>query len=619
MDKRLKKLPKKTSKKARFLDRFLGRKLVRGFLTFFLIIYFLLGLASLSAPSLEKISLSKALEKISNQEAEEVVVIDNRIELKLKDNNLVFTEKEPGVSFTEILNDAGIDAAQINLRVDNQNWSKIIFDIIGTLLPLGFTALLFWYIFKQAGRAQSSIFSFGKSKAKLFIKGKQSTSFKDVAGLKETKEELKEVVDFLKSPEKYRKMGARTPKGVLLVGPSGVGKTLLARATAGEANVPFFSMAGSEFMEMLVGVGASRVRDLFSTAKKAAPSIIFVDELDAIGRRRGLGIMGGHDEREQTLNQILVEMDGFEPNDQVVIIAATNRGDLLDSALMRPGRFDRRITLTLPDLPEREAILKLHGKGKPFVKNISWQKVARRTVGFSGADLENMLNEAAILAARKGKKTIADIEIENAALKTRLGPEKKRLQSEEDKKITAYHEGGHALLSFLLPKMDPVHRVSIVSRGLALGYTLIPPRKERLQETKTYLLSQITTLLGGRAAEEIKFNEMTTGAAMDIRQATRIARKMVTDYGMSKLGPLNLGSQAETGGWSRAYLGSQDISPQTQAEVDGEIKKIVDGCYRKAKTLLQKNEKALDRLAEQLVKKETLSGEDVKMFLEKKK
>ncbi|MCD6225780.1 ATP-dependent zinc metalloprotease FtsH [bacterium] len=598
---------------------FFGQKNGKIFLLVILFLYLLFGLAnSLSSP-LEKIPLSEALEKIRAGEAKEIVVIDNRVELKLEDDRYVFTEKEPGASFTEILQNSGIDPATVNLEVDNQNWGKVLVNLVSSLLPLAFTAFLFWYIFKQTSRAQNSIFSFGKSRARLFVKGRQTVTFKDVAGLEEAKEELKEVVDFLKHPEKYRQMGARTPKGVLLVGPSGVGKTLLARATAGEAGVPFFSMAGSEFMEMLVGVGASRVRDLFANAKKAAPAIIFIDEIDAIGRRRGLGVMVSHDEREQTLNQILVEMDGFEPTDRVVVIAATNRGDLLDPALLRPGRFDRRITLTLPDFQERKAILKLHRRGKPFSSRISWEKVARQTVGFSGADLENMLNEAAILAARRRKKTIGWAEIEEAALKTKLGPQKRRLQSEEDKKITAYHEGGHALLSFLLPKMDPVQRVSIVSRGMALGYTLIPPQKERFQETKTYLLSHITTLLGGRAAEEIKFKELTTGAAMDLQQATRIARRMVTDYGMSRLGPVNLGVQIDTEDWTKVYLEPQDISPETRAKVDQEVKRIIDDCYQRAKKLLRENEEILDQLAEKLAKEETLSGEEVKKLLQRGK
>jgi len=617
MKKDNKKIVKKDLKKKKF---FTPRKIAQGFLGLLLFFYLFLGLANYSTGSLEHISLSEALEKIKNKQVEQIVIVDSKIQLKLKDEDkIVLTDKEVGVSFTETLQAANIDLTEVDLLVNNQDWAKIAMDVLSMLLPLAFTGFLFWYIFKKAGQAQNSVFSFGKSKAKLFVRGKQNTRFDDVAGLKEAKEELVEIVDFLKNPEKYRKVGARTPKGVLLVGPSGVGKTLLARAVAGEANVPFFSMAGSEFMEMLVGVGASRVRDLFSTAKKAAPSIIFVDELDAIGRSRSAGAMPAHDEREQTLNQILVEMDGFEPTDQVVVVAATNRGDLLDSALLRPGRFDRRVVLTLPDLEEREAIIKLHSKGKPFVKNISWKKIARRTVGFSGADLENMLNEAAILVARQNKKTIGDFEIEEAALKVKLGPEKKRLQSKKDREMTAYHEAGHALTSFFLPEMDPVERVSIVSRGLALGYTLIPPQKDRYQETKTRLLSQISALLGGRAAEELKFSELTTGASADIQAASAIARKMVVEYGMSDLGPLNFGPQLEGGTHSfRSYFTEQQVSPEMQSRIDSQIKKIVDGAYLKTKQIVKKKAKLLDKLAEQLVAKESLSGEEMKKLINQK-
>jgi len=462
------------------------------------------------------------------------------------------------------------------------------------------------------------LFSFGRSRARLFAKGRQDTTFKDVAGVQEAKQELEEVVDFLKRPGKYRRLGARTPKGVLLVGPSGTGKTLLAQAVAGEANVPFFSMAGSEFMEMLVGVGASRVRDLFGNAKKAAPSIIFIDEIDAIGRQRGLGITGGHDEREQTLNQILVEMDGFNPNDNVIVLAATNRGDLLDPALLRPGRFDRRVVLDMPDIEDREAIIKIHARGKPFIKEISWSKVARRTVGFSGADIENMLNEAAILAARQSKKVINMDDIEEAATKVKLGPEKKRLQSDEEKKMTAYHEAGHGIVSHHLPHMDPVHRISIVSRGFAMGFTLIPPKKDRYTETQSHLLETITSLLGGRAAEEISFDEFTAGAASDIDKATRIARRMVVDFGMSKLGPVYLGPQIEETEYGRTFFQPSEISPKMQAKVDGEIKRIVDESYKRAMEVLKKNKKKLDLVAKKLLEQETIEGDEFEKLMKKK-
>jgi len=436
-----------------------------------------------------------------------------------------------------------------------------------------------------------------------------------VAGVDEAKKELEEVVDFLKNPGKYKAVGARTPKGVLLVGPSGVGKTLLARSVAGEAGVPFFSMAGSEFMEMLVGVGSARVRDLFATAKKAAPSIIFIDEIDAIGRQRGHGLMGGHDEREQTLNQILVEMDGFTPNDNVVVLAATNRGDLLDPALMRPGRFDRRVMVDLPDIDGRKAILMIYAKNKPFDPNVNWDAVARRTVGFSGADLENMLNEAAIAVARDARKTVDMKDIEEAATKVKLGPQKKRIQSEEDRKMTAYHEVGHAICAYAQPGMDPVHRISIVSRGMTLGHTLVPPAADRVHETKNRLLGQIAMMLGGRAAEELVFNEMTTGAASDIDKATSVARNMVTEFGMSVLGPVNYGPNQDTVEWGKTYFEQPGISQDMQSKIDMEIKKLVDEGYAKAVAILKKNRKKLDEVSIRLLEIENMDAEEFEKIM----
>jgi len=588
----------------------LGQLLIIGFL----ILYVISALITFSAPTTEEIPLSQALEKIKNGEVEKAIISDNHIQLYLGENKVVLSQKEPGISFTEILNNAEIDPTSINLQIDNQDLTKTITNLIATFAPLALTGFIFWYIFKQAGKAQTSLFSFGKSKPKYFKRNGKAT-FADVAGLEEAKEELKEVVDFLKNPNKYHKLGARTPKGVLLVGPSGTGKTLMARAIAGEAKVPFLHMAGSEFMEMLVGIGASRVRDLFSTARKTKRAIIFIDELDAIGAVRGLGATPGHGEREQTLNQLLVEMDGLEPNETIIILAATNRPDILDSALIRPGRFDRRIALTLPDLKEREAILKLHAKGKPFTKSVSWPRTARRTVGYSGADLENMLNEAAILAARANKKAITVKEIEEAMIKIKLGPQKKRIISEEEKKISAYHEAGHAVTSFHSPKMDPVERISIISRGQTLGYTLMPPEKDRVHEDKTRLLSQITTLMGGRAAEEIIFSEITSGASVDIQQATRIARRMVINYGMSSLGPLYLGPQIDIAEWGQSFIRPQEVSPEMQAKIDREIKEIVDKCHQKAQQLLRKHHSQLDRVAKKLLEKETLEREEFEKII----
>jgi len=569
-------------------------------------------------PAIEEISLSQVLTDIKEDKIKSVEVEDDKLVLTYKDGKEFFSRKEVGTSLTEILDSAGIPSEKVQVKVKDTSLSKAWVDILATLLPLGLMVIFFFFIFRQARGAQDTIFSFGRSRAKLFAKGKQPISFKDVAGVEEAKQELEEVVDFLKHPGKYRRLGARTPKGVILVGPSGTGKTLLARAVAGEVGVPFFSMAGSEFMEMLVGVGASRVRDLFDNAKKASPSIIFIDEIDAIGRQRGLGFTGGHDEREQTLNQILVEMDGFTPSDNVIVLAATNRGDLLDPALLRPGRFDRRVALDMPDIEDREAIIKIHARGKPFVKGISWGTVARRTVGFSGADIENMLNEAAILTARQNKKEINMEDIEEAATKVKLGPEKKRLQSEEERTMTAYHEAGHAVVTRLLPHMDPVHRISIVSRGIAMGFTLIPPKKDRYTETKSHLLETVVSLLGGRAAEEMIFNDFTAGAASDIDQATRIARRMVVDFGMSGLGPVYLGPQIEETEYGRTWLQPSEISPKMQARVDTEIKRIVDESYQKAVAILKKNKKRLSLVAEKLLKQETIEGEEFEKLMKKK-
>ncbi len=585
----------------------------RKILIWILLLFFGLSfLGSLAGPTLvgEEIDLSTALQDVKDGKVKEIYVEGDKLALTYMDEKIFTSRKESADSLVKTLEAAGIDPKSVKIKVADQTMSKAWADILGTVLPLILMAVFFYFIIKQARGAQESIFSFGQSRARLFAKGKQRITFKDVAGVDEAKKELQEVVDFLKHPQKYRLLGARTPKGVLLVGPSGVGKTLLARAVAGEAGVPFFSMAGSEFMEMLVGVGASRVRDLFGTAKKAAPAIIFIDEIDAIGRQRGFGIAGGHDEREQTLNQILVEMDGFTPNDNVIVVAATNRGDLLDPALLRPGRFDRRVVLDMPDIEGRKDILAIHARGKPFFKKIDWEKIAKRTVGFSGADLENMLNEAAILAARGNKKAIETEDIEEAAVKVKLGPERKRFQSEEDKKLTAYHEAGHALVNYFSSQMDPVHRISIVARGMSLGHTLIPPAKDRSHESKTHLIEQIQVMLGGRVAEEIVFKEMTTGAANDISQATRIARAMVIEFGMSELGPINLGPQSDVSDMGRIWYESTQISPQMQGKVDEAIKAIINNGYKKAEEIIGKNRPKLDLIAKTLLVKETIEGDE---------
>lgn len=606
------------NKKKKFKIRLNLRNLILWALVIFFALSFLGSLVRPVAPE-EEIPLSQVINEIKAEKIKKIEVEDNQLFLTYNDGKEATSRKEGDISLAEILEGAGIDSESVEIVIRDTSFSRVWVEILGTLLPLGLTALFFFLILRQARGAQDSIFSFGRSRARLFSRGKQAVSFKDVAGVKEAKEELEEIVDFLKHPAKYRRVGARTPKGVLLVGPSGTGKTLLAKAVAGEAGVPFFSVAGSEFMEMLVGVGSARMRDLFAMAKKAAPSIIFVDEIETIGRHRGLGgFAGGHGEQEQTLNQMLTEMDGFTPNDRVIVLAATNRPDLLDPALTRPGRFDRRIALDMPDIEDREGILKIHARGKPFVKGLSWQTVAKRTVGFSGADIENMLNEAAILAARENKKAISMEDIEEAATKVKLGPEKKRLQTEEERKMTAYHEAGHAIVTHCLPNMDPVHRISIVSRGLAMGFTLIPPKKERQTETRSHLLETITSLLGGRAAEEIVFNELTAGAASDIDKGTRIARRMVADFGMSNLGPVFLGPQVDATEYGRTWLQPTEISPKMQAKIDTEIKRLVDESYQRAVEILKKNRKKLDLIAEKLLDKETIDGEEFEKLMKGK-
>ena len=554
--------------------------------------------------------LSTIIKDIKNKKIKKLEVIDNKIIGYYSNDNLAIAYKEESDGLYQILKDSNIDPSSVNITIKDTQGSAGFVNLLANIIPTILMVAFFIFLFRQAKGAQESVFSFGQSRAKRFNKDLPKTTFKDVAGVDEAKKELEEVVDFLKHPEKYKKLGARTPKGVILVGPAGCGKTLLAKAVAGEASVPFFSIAGSEFMEMLVGIGAARVRDLFATAKKNAPSIIFIDEIDAIGRARAVGVMPSHDEREQTLNQILVEMDGFNPNEQVVVIAATNRGDLLDSALLRPGRFDRRIIVDYPDLEGRKAIIKIHAKGKPFTSDVDWDKVAKRTVGFSGADLENMLNEAAIYAARHERDKITVDDIEEAATKGKLGPEKKRLQSDVVKRLTAYHEAGHAIVSHFMPHADPVHRISIVSRGMALGYTLIPPVKDKLHETKTNLLERITVMMGGRAAEETVFKEITTGAANDFDQATQVAKAMVVEYGMSDLGPINFGPTMDITEWGKSYYEQNNVSQEMLAKIDQEIRRIITEKYTSAVKIVSEKRDILDKVADALMKTESLDEDE---------
>lgn len=592
--------------------------------TVFIILFAVFFIYTLIAPFVsdsngaKNVSLSKVVGDIKNNKVTKVIIEDNRVTVDLKNGEKETTNKESNDSFRQILNDAGIQIEKVPIESKDSTLTVELLRLAGNIVPVVIFIFLFMFIMRQARGAQDSVFSFGQSKAKRFNKDMSKITFKDVAGVDEAKVELEEIVDFLKNIEKYKKLGARTPKGVILVGPAGTGKTLLAKAVAGEANVPFYSIAGSEFMEMLVGIGAARVRDLFANAKKSSPSIIFIDEIDAIGRARASGVMPGHDEREQTLNQILVEMDGFNPNQQVVVIAATNRGDLLDTALLRPGRFDRRVIVDYPDVEGRKAIIKIHARNKPIDADVNWDRVAKRTVGYSGADIENMLNEAAITAARNSRTAVTMEDIEEAATKVKLGPEKKRLQSDFDRKITAYHEAGHAIVSHFQPDTDVVHRISIVSRGMALGYTLIPPEKDQLHVTKTHLLERLAVMMGGRVAEKVFFNEITTGAANDFDQATSIARNMVMDYGMSELGPVNFGPTMDVTEWGKSYWEQNNLSQDMMAKIDLEIKKILDTAYDKALSIVKANKVALDKVALELVSKENLDQDDFEKIVGKK-
>ena len=488
--------------------------------------------------------------------------------------------------------------------------STILLVIVNVLPMVILVGGAFYFITRQMGSANKSM-DFGRSRARL-SENNNKVTFDDVAGLTEEKEEVQELIDFLKTPKKFQKLGARIPKGVLLVGPPGTGKTLLARAVAGEANVPFYFISGSEFVELFVGVGASRVRDMFKQAKQSAPCLIFIDEIDAVGRQRGAGLGGGHDEREQTLNQLLTEMDGFGANEGIIIIAATNRPDVLDPALLRPGRFDRQVQVNLPDCKGRKEILAVHARNKIFAKNVKLENIAERTVGFSGADLENLLNEAALLAVRRDKNSITMSEIDEAHDRVLMGPAKtSKKYTENDKKLVAYHEAGHAVLGIKLDGANDVQKITIIPRGFAGGYTMMLPKEERFTATKKELLERITGLLGGRVAEEMIFNEVTTGAHNDFEQATKIARAMVTEYGMSSLGPVQLEQQEGSVFLGRDYNKSRNFSSQVAFEIDQEMRKIMDDCYKDAQKILKDNRDLLDLIANTLLEKETITKEEI--------
>jgi cell division protease FtsH len=527
----------------------------------------------------------------------------------------IVTYKEPNANLND-LKGIGLNLENPPVKVEVKdtsgiNWGSVLIQF----LPLVLIAGLLYFLFRSARGANNQAMRFGRSRARLFPANKPTVTFEDVAGVEEAKQELHEVVEFLKDREKFQSLGARIPKGVLLVGPPGTGKTLMARAVAGEAGVPFFSISGSEFVEMFVGVGASRVRDLFDQAKRNAPCIVFIDEIDAVGRQRGAGLGGSHDEREQTLNQILVEMDGFDTNTTVIVLAATNRPDILDPALLRPGRFDRRVILDAPDMNGRLAILKVHGKGKPIANQAALEVIAKATPGFSGADLANLINEAAILAARRGKKTIETNDLEESIDRVIAGPERKsRRISQKEKEITAYHEAGHALVAHMLPNSDPVHKISIVARGMAGGYTRILPSEDRVFATRTQLDARLAVAMGGRTAEKIMFNDISTGASSDIKQATDMARKMVTVFGMSdKLGPRTFGQKDELIFLGREISEQRDYSEKTALQIDGEVNSFIDQAYQTATKVLTDHKDRLVHLAQVLMVKENLEGEELEI------
>ncbi|MEC8945202.1 MAG: ATP-dependent zinc metalloprotease FtsH [Chloroflexota bacterium] len=552
----------------------------------------------------------------------EIEVSGDKLKVSTIDQRQFTVVKEPNVSVVSMLVEAGVSVGEGQGKVDvKPSGGSTLGSIFGFLIsfaPLIFFGAILIFFMRQAQGGNNQAMNFGRSRAKMFLGNQPAVSFSDVAGVEEAKIELEEIVEFLKFPEKFSSLGAKIPSGVLLVGPPGGGKTLLARAVAGEAEVPFFSISGSEFVEMFVGVGASRVRDLFDQAKRNNPSIVFVDEIDAVGRHRGAGLGGGHDEREQTLNQILVEMDGFDSTTNVIVIAATNRPDILDPALLRPGRFDRRVTIDLPDVKGRADILKVHSKGKPLQNDIDMELVSKQTPGFSGADLANLINEAAILAARRNKKSVGYDELTEAVDRVFAGPERKsRLVTEREKKTTAYHEAGHALVGHLTPDADPVQKVTIVSRGMMGGYTRFLPKEESNLRTKSQLISSIKAALGGRAAEDIVFGDISTGASNDLEQVTNIARRMITQYGMSEsLGPLTLGKREEMVFLGREISEQRNYGEKVADEIDQEVSTLVADCYKDAIQILTNNRAKLDRLAAFLVEEETAEGEALDRLLD---
>ena len=574
-----------------------------------------------SGDSAEETDLTTILSMAKTEQISKIVVDRDRLLVtpRTTPDRLLVATKEPGTSIFDILASAGIDPAEksIQIEVKTSGGLSSVFGVLLQFLPLIFFGAILLFMMRQAQGSNSQTLGFGRSKARVFSGNRPTVTFGDVAGIEESKDELQEIVDFLKYPERFLSLGAHIPKGVLMVGPPGTGKTLLSRAVAGEAGVPFFSISGSEFVEMFVGVGAARVRDLFDQAKRNAPAIVFIDEIDAVGRHRGAGLGGGHDEREQTLNQILVEMDGFDTSTNVIVIAATNRPDILDPALLRPGRFDRRVVLDLPDINGRTAILKVHSTGKPLDDDVDLEVVAHQTPGFSGADLANLVNEAAILAARREKKTVGLDELLESIDRVTMGPERRsRVISQHEKEIVAYHEGGHALVGHLLEHADPVQKISIVSRGMAAGYTKSMPIEDHIFYSKPQLMDRIAMALGGRAAEEITFGEVTTGASNDLEQVTQMARAMVTRYGMGAEDlPRTFGKRDDLIFLGREIAETRDYSEKVAQDIDDQVKSIIEDAHTTAKRLLTEQYAKLVQIARHLIAHETVEGRDLeKLF-----
>lgn len=602
----------------------------RNFIIFVVVFFIIASMLSLySSPfssDTQEVGIGELITQIEAENVSKIEVTESEINFTLKDETELQTRKETNESLSTLFANYEIDTAKTkNIPIDVKGESGMTFfltAILPFLIPFLLIVGFIWLMMRNAQGQNSKAMMFGqvKSQDKQPNKKREKVTFNDVAGAKEAKEELKEVVEFLKNPKKFTTLGAKVPRGALLVGAPGTGKTLMARAVAGEANVPFYNISGSEFVEMFVGVGASRVRDLFKKAKKTTPCIVFIDEIDAVGRQRGTGLGGSHDEREQTLNQILVEMDGFDTDTNIVVIAATNRPDILDPALLRPGRFDRRIVIDMPDIDDREQILKVHARNKPLNEDVDIRVVAQRTPGFSGADLANLLNEAAILAAKRNKKKVGQTECLESIEKVLLGPEKKsRSILEKEKKITAYHEAGHALVNYLLPNTDPVQKVSIIARGQAGGYTLKVPEHDRRMHPRSEFVAELSVLLGGYVAEKEIFGEVTTGATSDLRQATKLARSLVTEFGMSDgLGPRTFGKKEELIFLGKEISEQRDYSEKTAEKIDQEIAKFIDDAYKVTSDIIKKEKKKLDKIANTLLKRESLERKEFEALFEDK-